>query len=192
MIAGLRGTVRVREDDAVVLDVHGIAFRVYATPGTVAHLASQGGEVSVTTRMIVREDDVSLYGFLSAEEDRLFGLLLSVSGVGPRVALALLSQFSPSGLALAVAQGDERQLTKAPGVGRKLAARIVLELRDRLQAGMGDAAQPLTAAVQDEAMLALLALGLPERRAQELLAGAEGSVEDRVRHALARAGKARA
>ncbi|MDA8343966.1 MAG: Holliday junction branch migration protein RuvA [Thermaerobacter sp.] len=191
MIAGLRGSVLQREDDAVLLDVHGIAFRVFATPMTVAHLAAQVGEVQVTTRMIVREDDVSLYGFLSAEEDRLFGLLISVSGVGPRVALALLSQFSASGLALAVVRGDERQLTQASGVGRKLAARIVLELRDRLK-GTSDAPGTISGAVaEDEALLALLALGLPERQAVELLTGAEGSVEARVRQALARVGRAR-
>lgn len=191
MIAGLRGRVLAREDDGVVLEVGGIAFRVFATPRTVAHLASQDGEVRVTTRMIVREDDVSLYGFLGAEEDRLFGLLLSVSGVGPRVALALLGQFSPSGLALAVAQGDERQLTRASGVGRKLAARIVLELRDRLHATAAGEDGSVIPAVEDEALLALLALGVPERRAEELLDGAEGSIEERVRHALARADKAR-
>jgi Holliday junction DNA helicase RuvA len=191
LIAGLRGTLLQREDDAVVLDVRGVAFRVYCTPNTIAHLAAQPGEVQVTTRLILREDDVSLYGFLHPEEDRLFGLLLSVSGVGPRVALALLSQFSPGGLALAVAQGDERQLTQASGVGRKLAARIVLELRDRLKPAASADDSPLPAVAEDEAMLALLALGLPDRQAQELLVGAEGSVEERVRHALTKAGRVR-
>lgn len=189
MIAGLRGSVRQRDDDSLVLEVHGIAFRVHATPATIAYLAAQEGDVYVTTRLILREDDVSLYGFLGQEEDRLFGLLLSVTGVGPKVALGLLSQFAPNELALAVARGDEGRLTKASGVGRKLAARIVLELRDRLRPGTED--QPMSEAGEDEALLALLALGLPERTAEELLLGAEGSVEDRVRHALARVSRAR-
>ena len=184
MIAGVRGRVLSAAEDAAVIDVRGIAFRVQVPASTLAHLRAAEGEIFVITRLIVREDDVSLYGFLSQEEERLFSLLLGVGGVGPKVALGLLDRFRPGELALAIAQGDERKLTQASGVGRKLAARIALELRDRLLPA--ELAQEPAAGGEDEALLALLALGVPERSAQSVLEGLEGSVEERVRHALGR------
>lgn len=193
MIAGLRGRVRSVGTDGFVLDVGGVLYRLFATTQSMARAASATDEVEVITRLILREDDVSLYGFFSPEEERIFGLLLAVSGVGPKVALALLGRFHPSDLALAVARGDESRLTQAPGVGRKLAGRIVLELRDRIAAEAAvagdDAVRGRTA--DDEALMALLALGVQERDAAAALEGEEGSPEERVRRALAKVGRLR-
>ena len=187
MIAGLRGEVVRSDEESVTLDVHGVFYLVRCTPQTKTRLQAQGGQVDIVTRMIVREDEVSLYGFASTEEERLFGWLISVTGVGPKVALALLGRFPAQELALAIASGDTGRLSQAAGVGKKLAGRIALELRDRLQpqaaAGLDGAAPQ-----GDEALLALLALGLPERTAQGMLEGIEGPVEERVRLALQKIG----
>ena len=189
MIAGLRGEILRSDEESLVLDVHGVAYQVRCTPQTRQKLQSQahGGQVEVVTRMIVREDEVALYGFASTEEEKLFGWLLSVSGVGPKVALALLGRFAAQELALAIASGDTARLGQAAGVGKKLAARIALELRDRLQPQAATGESPL-GQMGDEAMLALLALGLPERSAQTMLEGTEGTVEERVRLALQKIG----
>lgn len=190
MIAGLRGRVRSVEADGFILDVNGVFYRLHATPQTMARAAADRQEVEVITRLIVREDDISLYGFWSPEEERIFGLLLGVGGVGPKAALALLGRFSPSDLALAVASGNEGRLTQAQGVGRKLAARIVLELRDRLAAQF-DGAAGTGAALGDEALMALVALGVQEREAAAALDGEAGSPEERVRRALQKIGRLR-
>ena len=187
MIAGLRGEVVRSDEDSLTLDVHGVLYQVRCTPQTQHRLQSQVGQVEIVTRMIVREDEVSLYGFASSEEERLFGWLLSVSGVGPKVALALLGRFAAQELALAIASGDTTRLSQAAGVGKKLAGRIALELRDRLQP-QAAAGQGGPGAQGDEAMLALLALGLPERTAQAMLEGLQGTVEERVRLALQKIG----
>lgn len=192
MIAGLRGHVRSPVADGFILDVHGVYYRLYATPQTTAFASSaSSAEIEVITRLILREDDVSLYGFANIEEERIFSLLISVSGVGPKVALGLLARFSPSDLALAVARGDEARLTQASGVGRKLAGRIVLELKDRIAAQAQIEASD-TGLASDEALLALLALGLPERDAAAALEGEAGPPEERVRRALAKVGRMRA
>jgi len=189
LIAGLRGSIVRSDEESLVVDVGGVFYLVRCTPGTQARVQAQaqGGPVQILTRMIVREDDVALYGFASAEEEQLFGHLLTVSGVGPKVALGLLGRFPAPELALAIASGDTGRLSQASGVGKKLAARIALELRDRLQPGGAPAADG-GAQGGDEAVLALLALGLPERTAQTLLDGVEGSVEERVRTALQKIG----
>ena len=187
MIAGLRGAIARSDEESLVLDVQGVLYLVRCTPQTQARLQAQGASVEIVTRMIVREDEVSLYGFASMEEERLFGWLLSVTGVGPKVALGLLGRFAAQELALAIASGDTQRLSQAAGVGKKLAGRIALELRDRLQP-QAAAGQTGGASQGDEAMLALLALGLPERTAQAVLDGTEGTVEERVRAALQKIG----
>ncbi len=187
MIAGLRGEVVRSDEESLTLDVHGVLYLVRCTPQTQHRLQAQGGQVEIVTRMIVREDEVSLYGFAASEEERLFGWLLSVTGVGPKVALALLGRFPAQELALAIASGDTARLSQAAGVGKKLAGRIALELRDRLQP-QASAGSDGTGSQGDEAMLALLALGLPERTAQAMLEGIEGPVEERVRLALQKIG----
>jgi len=187
VIAGLRGRLRRTGTDFAVLDVQGVSFQVHCTPQTLAGLEAGGDqEIEVVTRMIVREDEISLYGFRSPEEERLFAGLITVSGVGPKVALALLGRFSAQELALAIASGDTARLSQAAGVGKKLAARIALELQGRLQPEGVAGAAPAQGA--DEALMALLALGLPERTAVAALDGLSGPVEDKVRQALRKIG----
>ncbi len=131
MIGWLKGTVRISDLTSVVVDVGGVGYRVLAPVGDLARLpAGATAELHVHTH--VREDAIVLYGFLAADGLELFEQLLAVSGVGPRTALALLSGMDAPDLVRAIAEGDEARLTKIPGVGKKTAARIVLELADKL------------------------------------------------------------
>jgi holliday junction DNA helicase RuvA len=134
VIASLRGRVLDLLPDGAVIEVGGVGYRVYLTAKAVATLP-RDGEVLVHTVTYVREDALALYGFLSAEERRAFELLLAAQGVGPKLALAVLSVHSPDALRRAVSAGDADALTLVPGVGRKGAARLVLELAGKLGGG---------------------------------------------------------
>ena len=143
MIYSLMGTVAVLEPGLAVLDCGGVGYACRTTNFTLGSL-QKGKTATLFTHLSVREDGVELYGFGSKEEKRLFLLLISVSGVGPKAALAILSTVPTSQLALAIITEDVKTLTLAPGVGKKIAQRIVLELRDKL-AQERDAAQPARA-----------------------------------------------
>lgn len=138
MIAGIEGILKSLSDNWVIIDVCGISFRLQASTSTLSVLGTPGDRIYLHTYLQVREDNLTLYGFFSVEEMRLFELLISVSGVGPKVALALLSALSPERLAQAIATGNEEILNSISGVGKKTAARLVLELRGKFeQAGPG-------------------------------------------------------
>ncbi len=130
MIASIRGRVIDRTDGAVVVDVQGVGYLVHVPGGTV--VPAPGREVTLHTSLQVREDSMTLYGFTDREGLRLFELLLTSSGVGPRLALAALSALAPRALETAIAEGDVAVLTSVSGIGRKVADRIVLELRERV------------------------------------------------------------
>lgn len=132
MIAHLSGTVARVEANNVVLDVNGVGYRVYAPLGVLAGLPDIGQKVLLHTIMIVREDDITLYGFGTQEEQQVFQILTGVTGVGPKVALSMLSVMDVGELARAVAGNDVKALTKVPGVGPKLAQRVCLELGERM------------------------------------------------------------
>ncbi|MDA8202749.1 MAG: Holliday junction branch migration protein RuvA [Chloroflexi bacterium] len=197
MIASLYGTVDVIGHDALVLDVGGVGYRVFAGPSTLAS-ARLGEALKLHTHHLVREDLQALYGFRTAEEVALFTLLLSVTGVGPKVALAILSSRPVADLQLAVMQGDEAVLTSVSGVGKRLAARIVLELREKVAAaGMAAAAAvpgrgSSAGAGETEVVAALQALGYSQSEAREAArgsvadAGSDASLEERVKSALRR------
>jgi Holliday junction DNA helicase RuvA len=179
VIALLRGRVAAKGKDWIVVDTGGVGYRVSVPPDLVAR--DVGEEVVVHTRLVVREDDLQLYGFSTAAEEALFSLLLTVSGVGPRVALGLLTDMRPDVFFQAVAEEDVARLTRAPGVGRKTAERILLELKEKVAeraAGPGD----------DPAAAALVALGVAPAEAHRLLKDTAGTVEERVRIALRRLG----
>ena len=144
MIARLRGRPAGRSSDGLVLDVNGVGYLVAATP-TVLRRATAGAEVTVETYLHVREDALQLYGFADGEERELFMHLLTVSGVGPKVALAVVSGSPPGELRKAIALGDHARFQAIPGIGKKTAERIVLELREKL----GAVAEPGLAAVSD-------------------------------------------
>jgi len=132
MIAGLKGTIEAVGSNWVILDVGGISFQVFLPTSTLSAIGVIGKEVKLNTFLQVREDGMALYGFGSARELALFQSLISVSGIGPKLGLALLSAMDAEQLAAAIARGDEDLLTSVPGIGKKTASRIVLELKDKI------------------------------------------------------------
>ncbi len=138
MIARLRGTPAGRTSDGLVLDVNGVGYLVAATPGVLSR-AEAGGEISVETFLHVREDALQLYGFVDAGERQLFVQLLTVSGVGPKVALAVVSGSPASELRRAIALEDHARFQAIPGIGRRTAERIVLELKEKVSLTADDA-----------------------------------------------------
>lgn len=192
MIASLQGRVAAREP-ALVVDVGGVGFGVQVSARTAALLPGVGGTVSLFTHLYVREDHLSLYGFASADERALFLLFLEVKGVGPRVALTLLSSAPLDELQRAVQEGDEAYLVRLPGVGKKTAARLVVELQGKLPQRFTEVAARLDGLGPrlDEAVLALVSLGLTARAAREAVERVSGDarqgearVEDIVKAAL--------
>ena len=181
MIASVTGTVQAVRLDAAVVEVGGIGMLVQATPTTLAGLRP-GQQATLHTSLVVREDSLTLFGFTDADEREVFEVLQTVSGVGPRLALAMLAVHSPDGLRRAVAGEDYDTLQRVPGIGRKGAQRIVLELGDRLGAPApapgAVTAVPLTGDHRDQVVEALVGLGWQARTAQEAVTTVlDGSTE---------------
>lgn len=133
MFAYIKGSLEQKSNNYVVIDVGGIGYKIFMATKAIETLGEIGKVVKVHTHYYVREDNISLYGFNTNEELRMFELLLQVSGIGAKLAIAMLSEISPSSFALAVISDDISQLVKIPGIGKKTAARIVLELKDKLK-----------------------------------------------------------
>ena len=184
MIAQIRGTIVARGPDHVVVDVGGVGYKVFVPR------QPEASEATLHTHHVVREDGQFLYGFGSREELALFELLTSVSGVGPRAALALLSVSRAPDLAAAIASGDVGAIARAPGVGKKTAERLIVDLRTKVAGAVGDGGLPTTAPIEDEAVAALLALGYTPAEAASALRGVPpakaATTEERVRAALRR------
>jgi len=178
MIAHLRGTVAGVAPDGAVIDVGGVGMRVQCTPGTLATL-KPGEPAQVATSLVVREDSLTLYGFVSDDERNVFELLQTASGVGPRLALAMLAVHSPDALRRAVSTEDLAALTMVPGIGKKGAQRIVLEMKDRLGppgdygAGLPGKAAPRLPSWRDQVQSGLVNLGWPARDADQAIAALE-------------------
>lgn len=172
MIASVRGTVLAVRLDAVVVDVGGVGLLAYATPTTLAGLRS-GQQADLATSLVVREDALTLYGFTDADERDTFEAVQTVTGVGPRLALAMLAVHTPDALRRAVATEDLAALQRVPGIGRKGAQRIVLELADRLgpvsgaTPGAAGGGAPSPTDRRGEVVDALVGLGWPLRAAQD-------------------------
>lgn len=170
MIASVRGVASHVALDRVVIDVHGVGLLVH-TPPAVAASCRHGSEVELATSMIVREDSMTLYGFAAAGERDTFELAQTVTGVGPRVAMALLSVLSPEELAAAVAADDITTLTKVPGIGKKGAERIALELRGKLPEVPGGttavSAPAQQGGWQDQVSEALVGLGYSAKQSTD-------------------------
>ena len=169
MIRGLRGRLVRKEPGAVLVDLHGVTLLVHTSQTTLAEIGQPGDEVDLVTHLRVREDELTLYGFASAAELELFELLLGVSGVGPRAALALLSIARPDELRQLIATEDIERLSRAPGIGRKTASRIVLELRGKLPS-LVPASEPDEGALEREVIEALMALGYTASEARQAAA----------------------
>jgi holliday junction DNA helicase RuvA len=169
VIASVRGTVLRAGLDSVVVEVGGVGMLVHTTPRTAAGMRT-GQSASLATSLVVREESLTLFGFADEDERSLFETVQTVSGVGPRLALAMLAVHSPAAVRAAVSTGDLVALTKVPGIGRKGAERIVLELRDRIgvpsePVSVGD--RPATAAWQAQVREALVGLGWTARQADD-------------------------
>ncbi len=188
MISILHGVVAERGVNRVVVLAAGVGYEALVPAATLANLPPVGEEVRLLTRLQVREDSMVLYGFATADERALFDLLVTVSGVGPKFALAVLSTLKPDTFRRAVASGDIDALTVVPGVGKKVASRIVLDLKDKLG---GDADLPTGPLA--EVREALLALGLTPEEAREAVSGlsADGGrpVEELLKEALQAVGR---
>ncbi len=170
MIAALRGTFEGLAGEAALISVGGVVFQVFATRRALAACGEPGSPVSLRTYLHLREDMVALYGFADEEERALFLKLLGVSGVGPRLALAVLSTLGPAELASAVQAGDAAALAAIPGIGKRIGGRIVLELRGKL-GGPGAGTPPLTArAALAPVQAALLQLGYSPSEVEQALA----------------------
>lgn len=197
MIAFLTGKLAGRSTTAAFIDVGGVGYAVSMSQASLAKLPEVGAEVHVLTYLQVREDALALFGFLSAEEKALFERLISVSGVGPKVALAALSSFSPRALADAIAAQDVALVSRIPGVGKKTASRIILELKGSLDQGIESLfGETATVPPTDEGLKgateALLSMGFTSAEADIALRGApEGAGEGALlQYALKRLGSA--
>jgi Holliday junction DNA helicase RuvA len=188
VIAHLEGTVSAVRPDGAVIEVGGVGVAAQCTPGTLAGLRP-GERARLATSLVVREDSLTLYGFASDEERDVFELLQTASGVGPRLALAMLAVFSPQALRQAVAAEDVGALTRVPGIGRKGAQRIVLELAGRLgppasdgagQASTGEPGLPAAARWREQVRAGLVGLGWPARDAEAAIAAVEADLAARA------------
>lgn len=189
MIRSVRGRLAALETDGPVVEVGGVGMLLRVSPTTAGTLPAPGSEVALLAHLVVREDALDLYGFATAGERDLFEAFMSVSGVGARLALAICGVAPPDELRLALARGDTARLQAAPGVGKRTAERVVLELRDRLGAlaGSGDGDGPAPGA--DTFLAArdgLVALGFRAEEADAALADAPAGLdaEELVRHGL--------
>lgn len=192
----LCGTVAHTEPTLAVIDCGGVGYACRTTLNTLRRLEA-GKQAKLYTYLHVREDIFELYGFYDLEELNCFKMLINISGVGPKAALSILSGATPERFALSVLTGDEKILTSAPGIGKKLAARIILELKDKLSdknltasAGFGVAAVPAVGMGKvGEAMSALMVLGYTQSEAAQAVGSLDGetlSVEEMIRQALKR------
>ena len=196
MIGYLRGRLAAKQPPSLVVDVNGVGYECEAPMSTFYALPETGAEVLLRTQLVVREDAHTLYAFASDEERRLFRSLLKVSGVGPRIALGILSGLSVEALMLCIEAQDPDPLVRVPGVGRKTAERVLIDMRDRvrdLSQGFAAALAPGAGrgAAQQEAYSALLALGYRPAEIVRLLkavAAEGGSTEELIRRALQAAG----
>ena len=188
------GELVMTDPQSAVVDCGGVGYKLTVSMNTLSRLTELGKKVCLYTHFSVREDAVELFGFYDTEELYAFRLLISVSGVGPKAAIAILSLLSPAKFAVAVSTGDTKTLSKASGVGAKTAARIVLELKDKVSATAvaddGEAVvETARGGIIDDAIEALMVLGYQRQTAQKALAGCKGeTLEELMRAALNKIG----
>ncbi|NMI01239.1 Holliday junction branch migration protein RuvA [Pseudonocardia acidicola] len=201
MIASVRGEVLGIGLDHAVVEVGGVGLAVHATPTTLAGLR-RGEQARLATALVVREDSLTLFGFADAEERELFTLLQTVTGVGPRLALATLAVLDPDALRRALVDGDLTTLTRVPGIGRKGAERLIVELRDKVAApvaapaGAAPPAPTANGGPRDQVVEALVGLGFTAKPAEQAVDGVLGEngaadASALLRSALARLGRSR-
>ncbi len=195
MFAYLKGIYIKKTADSIILDVNGVGYKVFTTASTLSSCIEAGREMKLHTFFYVREDNQSLYGFLNEEELKMFEQLLTVSGVGPKAALSLVSNIPPSNFGLAVLTDDFERFTKAPGIGKKTAQRIILELKDKLKKAndqLIDFKADLTCTnpagnKMNEAVSALIMLGYSSQEASKTVMAVyddEKTIEQIIKDAL--------
>ena len=197
MFAYIKGNLEEKSSNYVVIDVMGVGYKIFMSENSINSIGEIGEKVKVHTHYHVREDDISLYGFLTNEELRMFELLLQVSGIGAKSAITMLSNISPSSFALAVLSNDVDSLKKIPGIGPKSAARIILELQDKLkkeetelmvQKGKEEITKEIEHSINaKEAMQALQILGYNKKeieKAFDKIANTDVSVEELIKKGL--------
>lgn len=192
MIGRIRGELIGKQPPALLIDVGGVAYEIEAPMSTIYGLPAMGETVTLHTHLLVREDAQLLFGFASLTERGLFRELLKVSGIGAKMALAMLSTFSGDDLAAIVESGDREQLVRVPGIGKKTADRVLLELRGRLELNAGAASAGPGMDSGAEAVEALQALGYSQAEARRLikpLLAESHDTESLIRSALRRAAK---
>jgi holliday junction DNA helicase RuvA len=193
MIASLQGIIDAISKDSMIVNVNGIGFKLSVPTSVLSELGVVGREIKLYTHMHVREDDLSLYGFGSLDELRLFETLISVSGLGPKTAMGMLSAMSADQLAMAIASGSVEMLTTIPGIGKKTADRLILELKDKVGGVM--ISTPAGRAAQENAdvVTALVSLGYTvqetTRAVNALPQGQKLSLEEKIKLALQYLGK---
>lgn len=198
MFEYIRGVLQYKGTDYCVVDVNGVGFKIFTSHITASGIGQAGETVTLFTYMNVKEDDISLFGFASREELSVFNMLISVSGVGPKMGIAVLAAMSPSEFSLAVATGDYKAISKSKGIGPKLAQRIVLELKDKINKDIKSQEQapeetfePVpTGYISNDAISALMVLGYNSKEASKLVAKVykDGmTLEETVRQALKQA-----
>ena len=183
MIAGIEGILKSRSEDWVIDELGGVSFRLQSPTSTIDILGMPGDRVKLHTHLHVREDNLALYGFATTEELRLFELLINVSGVGPKTALALLSALSAERFGVAIARGDVDMLSSVPGIGKKTAARLVLELKGKFeQVGVAGRSR------HEDVKAALVSLGYSVAEANSAIASLpdtpDTSLEEKIKLAL--------
>lgn len=187
MIATLEGVLEYRGTDSVIINVGGIGFLLYVPSSTLGRLGAGKGKVFLYTHLHVREDNISLYGFASSEELALFKNLISVSGIGAKLALALLSAWNPERLVVAITSGDIDLLSQTPGIGKKMAGRLVVELKGKLEKEWKEVGLPL-APENTDIIAALTGLGYSVAEASKAISrlpNSEGlSLEEKLKMAL--------
>lgn len=179
MIASVRGVVAAIAPDSAVIEVGGVGMQVQCAPATLAGLKA-GVEARLATSLIVREDSLTLYGFADDDEKQLFELLLTASGVGPRIAQAVLAVHQPEAVRRALSSGDTAALTRVPGIGKKGAERLVLELRDKIGAvstGPDGVAGALSGGWQEQVRQGVIALGWSAQQADQAVAAVAETIQ---------------
>lgn len=193
MISSIRGKIESISSNSVIIDVQGIGFLIFMPSSTLTMLGTPGTEVKIFTHLHLREDNVSLFGFTTFQELRLFEILLGVSGLGPRLALTMLSSLTPEQIFTAIATGSREMLVIVPGIGKKVADRIILELQDKI--GTGWIVTPTMELAKDntDVLEALVSLGYSANEAIKavvtLPVDESTNLEEKIRTALQYLGK---
>jgi Holliday junction DNA helicase RuvA len=193
MIASLKGVIDAISKDSMIVNVNGIGFKLSVPTSVLSELGVVGREIKLYTHMHVREDDLSLYGFGSLDELRLFETLISVSGLGPKTAMGMLSAMSADQLAMAIASGSVEMLTTIPGIGKKTADRLILELKDKVGGVMISTPAGRVAQENADVVTALVSLGYTAqetaRAVNALPTGQKLKLEEKIKLALQYLGK---